>query len=105
MPFDLTIQGATLLFVAACKGHISIVRYLVEKEADISTKTSSTTFPKYDGLTPLNGAVMDLCRLWEDPDEFTSVRQSQERRNAIVNILLESGADPSPLSSDVWYPI
>jgi len=100
---EKSIQGATPLFVAACNGHINIVRYLVEKGADVSAKTSSKTVLKFDGLTPLHGAVMDLW--WEDPADSTYFCTAKETRDAIVLFLLESGADPSTLSFDgtpIW---
>jgi len=98
-----SIQSVTPLFVASCKGHISIVRYLVGKGADVSAETSSKTVPKHDGLTPLHGAVMDPS--WENPSFFTCFSKTKEVRSAIVTFLLESGADPSDLSSDgtpIW---
>jgi len=100
-----SIQGATPLFVAACNGHIDIVRYLVEKGANVSAQTSSKTVPKFVGLTPHHGAVMDLW--WEDPDDSNSTffSMAKETRDAIVIFLLESVADPSTIPSDgtpIW---
>jgi len=98
-----TIQAATPLFVAACKGHIDIVRYLVEKGADVSSKTSSEANQKFNGLTPLHGAVLEPY--WSDKNGLKESIERNEIRSAIVTFLLESGADPSSLSSDgtpIW---
>ncbi len=53
------IESVTPLFVAAFQGRSKIVRYLLDKGADVNAKTSNEAEPKYDGLTPLNGAVSE----------------------------------------------
>jgi len=71
------IESATPLFVASHNGHLNIVKYLVGLGADVSSKTSSEK-------TPLHGAVQQS----HHPESL-----------AIVHFLLESGADPSTLTS------
>ncbi len=92
---------ATPLFVASCNGHFQIVQYLVEKGANISARTSSEADPKFNGLTPLYGAVCDFRS--QQPKKSLTER---DKRHAIVRLLLESGADPSVANrpSD-GYPI
>ncbi len=50
------IIQATPLFVAALRGHVMIVRFLINQGADVSATTSSQENPECDGLTPLHGA-------------------------------------------------
>jgi len=83
------IESASPLFVAALNGHLDIVKYLVALGADVSSKTSAEISDHFDGFTPLLGAI----RRSHHPDSL-----------AIVNFLLESGADPSALPS-TGYPI
>jgi len=56
---SLKLEPATPLFVAASNGHNKIVRYLIEKGADISAKTRSVDQRKYY-LTTLYGVVYKL---------------------------------------------
>lgn len=94
--------GASPLFVAACNGHLDIVRYLVENGADVNAITvKSTTSHADGGLTPLHGAFLssgvkqNLHRSTERPQKI----------NEIVIFLLESGADPNVLPLDrspIW---
>jgi len=92
--------GASPLFVAACNGHLDIVRYLVEKGADVNATTKKSKTSHSDaGLTPLHGAFLASC-----------VKQNlnigrAEKINGIVIFLLESGADPNVLTLDrspIW---
>jgi len=81
---------ATPLFVAASRGHLDVVRYLVDQAgADVSAKTVNEANADYNGLSPLYGAVLENSSLHphaaEDPGD----------RSPIVRLLLESGADPS----------
>ena len=111
--FDLTcttmphhfIESATPLFVAALHGHEQIVRYLLEKGADVSAKTSNQDFLEYDGLTALFGAV------WNSPSmnlpEAPSVARLRQERSAIVRCLLEFDTHPvaDSFSSSKGRPI
>ncbi len=56
---SIKLESATPLFVAASNGHAQIVRYLIEKGADISAKTRSVDQRKYY-LTTLYGVVYKL---------------------------------------------
>jgi len=85
-----TIQETTPLFIAALYGYDKIVRYILEKGADVSVKTSNKEGShEYDGLTPLYAAVSK----WQC-NSRRSLPQQQEERNAVVRSLLEFGADP-----------
>ena len=83
-----SLKSATPLFVAAFCGHDNIVRYLLEKGADVSVQTKNRTNLNYNGLTPLYGAV--YRRFLTQP--MVEVRSG---RSAIVHSLLEFGANPS----------
>ncbi len=91
------IEGATPLFVASVNGHVDIVDYLVKKGADISAKTSSSAW-RYGGMTPLNGALSLITADYDDEPLYV-MGQLREKKTAIVRLLLESGADPSALTS------
>jgi len=79
---------ATPLFVAAFHGHNKIVRYLLNKGADVSAKSISSILCP-NGFTPLYGTVSN----WHyDPQR--SLLEQQKERSDIVRILLEFGADP-----------
>jgi len=89
------IDSATALFVAAFNGHINVVRYLIEKGANLSAKTSSEKHLYYDGLSPLYGAVR----------HHHHRRGIQPDVTPIVRFLLQSGCDPNALPSDgspIW---
>jgi len=88
-------KSATPLFVATFSGHAAIVRYLLEKGADVSSKTCSDSNTYYDGLTPLHGALRNPYRKYKKSPVVTS----------LVRLLLQFGADPSALPSDgcpIW---
>jgi len=95
------IEVATPLFVAAIRGHGDIVRYLVEKGADVSAKTFSVKEKHYDGLTPLYGALCKIRR--ENKGQLLPVINIKERSD-IIRFLLKSGADTSSLSNGkpIW---
>jgi len=61
----------------------------LEKGADTNAKTSSEAIPKFDGLSPLDGAVSGF---WGSPIQLNEQR---EKRNSIVLSLLKFGTDPS----------
>jgi len=94
--YSIKFERATSLFVAASNGHSRIVRYLVEKGADVSARTHSMDRKCYDGLTPLYGAVCDLR--FRDKNVIYQKRMKEESAG-IVRLLLESGADGSSPSS------
>jgi len=85
------IEAATPLFVAAFNVHNQIVRYLLDKGADVSVKTSHKDgfLNDFDGLTPLYGAVSDRCSLKR------SLAQHHKVRHSVVLSLLEYGASPN----------
>lgn len=86
------IEGATPLFVAAVNGHVDLVRYLNEKGANVSSITSPTCCT-YGNMTPLHGALILI-----DDDRTLHVESPlREMKTAVVQLLLESGADPSSL--------
>jgi len=78
------VLGAPPLFVAAYRGHYEIVRYLIQKGADIFAKTSDHNDSCLAGLTPLYGSVASS-------DSTISTRQ----QDAIVRCLLESAGSNS----------
>jgi len=93
------IESATPLFVAAFQGHSKIVRYLLERGANVTAKTSDEAQPEYDGLTPLNGAVSEY---WT-PNHRQPLEKQREERNAIILSLFEFGADPSACPPPAQY--
>jgi len=89
---DPKIARATPLFVAAFNGHISIVKYLVRKGADVASKTSCEDFGShYDGMTPLYGALNQRC--------VPCVSNDRMDVNNMVRFLLEFGADLNDVPS------
>jgi len=85
---DPEIARATPLFVAASNGHAYIVKFLVGKGADVSSKTSSENFfDYYDGMTPLYGALIN-----QPYDRIAEV-------SGIVRVLLEAKANPNDVST------
>jgi len=88
---------ATPLFVAAFHGYNSIVRYLLERGAQVSVKTSNANgYSELNGLTPLYGAVSN----WHS-DSRRPLHEQQEERSDVVRSLLEFGADPN---ADCYRP-
>jgi len=95
-PNKIKISEATPLFVAAYRGHIDVVKYLVRKGADVSVQTSYEKYYRLNGLTPLHASVS--CPYGNS--FFWSSKQE-----AMVKFLLESGSDPSALTKNglpVW---
>jgi len=93
--YYIKIGRATALFVAASNGHTKIVRYLIEKGANVYARTRSIDKKCYDGLTPLYGTVCDLDIFYN-----SLIYKNRMKENAsIVRLLLESGADASSPSS------
>ena len=88
------LLGATPLFVAALENHIEVIRYLVTKGADVSAKTSVKNEGPFAGITPLHGAL--LCN-YERNGISVDIRLKYVET---IRVLLESGANPSALSSD-----
>jgi len=91
------VEGVTPLFVAAFYHHSKIVKYLIDKGADINSRTHSTD-QEYSGMTPLYAAAVFS-------DESDQESQKIERIST-VRLLLQSGADPSPLTDDgepIWF--
>jgi len=90
---------ATPLFAAAFQGHSRVVRYLLEKGADVTAKTSSKFKREFNGLTPLYGA---LSHHFMFPRRNDPLDKQQKERNAIVISLLEFGADLSATYKPSW---
>jgi len=86
----MEIEKASPLFVASVHGHNHIVRYLLGKGAEVSVKTSNENLSRFDGLTPLYGAVSYNVHF----DSRRSLLEQQQERHAVVLSLLEYGADP-----------
>lgn len=86
------IERATPLFVAAVNGHVHLVKLLLGKGADVSSKASSTS-PSFDDLTPLHGALNSIGMAYDAEMDGSLC----ERKMEIAHLLLEFGADPSAL--------
>jgi len=86
LQYSINTERAIPLFVAANNGHNGIVRYLVEKGADVSVRTRSIGRNYYDGLTPLYGTVIDL-RFGND--NLIYQKRIKEENAGIVRFLLE----------------
>jgi len=84
---------ATPLFVAALKGHIEVVRYLLSKDVALSVSVTGSYFQNVDGITPLHAALIETR-----PGQWFYDKDAES--NAIVRLLLDAGADPSPLAAD-----
>jgi len=99
------IEGATPLFVAANNGHLNVVRYLVEMGADISTKTTSAQW-EYDNMSPLYGALIEIDKIRFNCHSCRFVKKipGYQERTAIVQFLLESGAESSHLPTSKIPP-
>jgi len=95
----MKIESATPLFVAAFQGHSKIVRYLLQKGADVTVKTSNKALREFDGLTPLYGAVSEHKML---PHRLEPLDKQRAERNAIICSLLEFGADISASNQPLW---
>jgi len=93
MGLDLTystdLKGVTPLLAAALNNKIELVRYLIDKGADVSARTSTINRGPFSGLTPLHAALLHGRLVYNRSDQIE-----------IIRILLEAGADPSALSSN-----
>ena len=84
-PFDpnkqLTelIQASVLLHLAACHGHLEVVRLLVEAKSDTEARNPA-------GFTPLHFAAT-------------------KGHSGVVHLLLEAGADQDAVNKDGWSPL
>jgi len=88
-PQWIKIDEASPLFVAASNGHVEIVRYLLQKGANLATETICASHVLYNGLTPLDGAFY----IFDD----------KAKTPLILRLLLEAGADPNTLSFLLKY--
>ena len=81
----------TPLFVAALHGHNQIVRYLLEKGADVSIKIQPGVYytnNEFVGWTPLYGSISNV-----ELNPRRPLVEQQKERSAVVRSLLEFGAD------------
>lgn len=102
--YDIKINRATPLIAASFRYHAHVVRYLVEKGADVSAKTAIDPYNEehqreYDGLTPLYGAF--------SADKIRNESVENEKKNDTILFLLESGSDPNVTrpsdGSPIWH--
>ncbi len=96
---DRKIEKATPLFVAALHGHVHLVRYLVGIGAYVSAKTSSSC-KKYDSITPLIGALIPIDE--NSYHRYIQSRRIRERKSAVAQLLLDSGANLSTHGDLLW---
>jgi len=89
-----SLEDATPLFVAALNGHDPVVRYLIEKGAEISAKTALSN-GMFSGMTPLYGALTVLHHCYDAKRRITP--SLREKKTSAVCFLLQSGAVPSDL--------
>jgi len=89
------LHGVTPLFVAVLINDVKLVRYLVGKGANVSSRTSTANKSPFSGITPLQAALLPVTCSTSNSREADSSNQTE-----IIRILLESGADPSAHSSD-----
>jgi len=88
----IRIEEVTPLFVAASNCHTKIVRYLVEKGANVNSRTHAQE-KVYSGMTPVYAATV------------LSKESVDDERISTIRFLLESGADPSLITDDgrpIW---
>jgi len=88
------LYEVTPLFVASLKNDVELVRYLVSKGADLSARSSIKNKGPFAGITPLHGALLF------DFERTGSTVVKRLKNVETIRVLLESGADPSALSSD-----
>jgi len=90
------LHGVTPLFAAALKNDVKLVRYLIGKGANVSSRTSTENKNPFSGITPLHAALLTITYINSNSaEEADSWNQTE-----VIRILLESGADQSALSSD-----
>jgi len=93
----IKIEKASPLFVACFHRHDNIVRYLLEKGADVSARTYDNRKGDYksefNGLAPLYGAICDR-QPFNSQKTADKQKEKTQKRNIIVRILLDFGADP-----------
>lgn len=75
-------DGSTLLHCAAWKGHVAVVRLLVDRGADVNRQSRNTHW----GGTPLHAAA-------------------HANHRAVAELLLEHGADPGARSCNGRTPL
>jgi len=83
------LMDVTPLFAASLNNRTEFVRYLIGKGANVSARSSTIKTGPFRGLTPLHGALLHGRLPDERLDQIDTIR-----------ILLDSGANPSALSSD-----
>ncbi|XP_055839238.1 protein fem-1 homolog B [Episyrphus balteatus] len=101
--FDgIVVYGATALWVAAGMGHLNIVKFLVQKGADLNHKTKAHSSPLraacYEGRLDIvrylieHGADVNLANTWNNTCIMIAAYKGHL---LVVDTLLKKGADPN----------
>ena len=85
---DKTIHGVAPVFVAASRGNLKLLEYLLDKGADLNVRTAlnNSLVPHHPGMSPLHATALflRLCR----------------QQGSVIEFLIRNGADPSALTAN-----
>ncbi len=108
LSLDQTLTlGETALFLAAHRGHVKVVHFLLSNGADINASNEAQETPLY--IAAFQCCVEVVQRLLEQPN--VNINQSDKENRtplyiaaykgclSIVNLLLDNGADPNLVKS------